>query len=108
MDFEDEPAPWQLEQLLFFSSEIDYMHEDGQDQDSHLRTIHKRLAADPEYFRGQLRQLLDMIHEDDPLLQTIQSKSCVPILKGKFRQLTRSMATRIKNPPTTAVTHMPS
>lgn len=86
MDFEDEPAPWQLEQLLFSSSESDYVHGNGEDEDSHLRAIERRLADDPEYFPAQLRQLLDMVHEDDPLLQTTQSKPCVPLLKGKLYQ----------------------
>lgn len=85
MDFDDEPSPWQLEQLVWSSSELDHERSDGRDEDHFLHSSEMNLVLDTGCFSAKLKKLLDTIAEDDPLVQTTQRKPSVPILQGESR-----------------------
>lgn len=83
MDLDDEPSPWQLEQLVCSSSDIDHEPSEGQGENDFWHSSKANLVFDAEYFPVKLRQLLHTVREDDPLLQTTQHKPCIPIEEGE-------------------------
>lgn len=89
MDFDDEPAPWQLEQLVSSFSETDHEpSHDDQDEGSFWRSSEANLVLNTEYFSDKPKQLLGPVRDDDPLLQTTQHKPCVPAVQGEYRRPT--------------------
>lgn len=82
MDIDDEPSPWELEQLLFSSCDI----QDGRSQgpeDGHAAQREAQVLLDSGYFSSRLKQSLDTIRKDDPLAQSAQRKPCISIPIGK-------------------------